>query len=114
MLLNDYLNVTGDRAFLSEKINGQTVLEHLDAIATNWKKLVRPGRTLADYGGAANLLECVPTYIHEVASFNAANIWMMRRVAEIQEAQGNKMRAAELRADAEHLLPAVLDRKSVV
>jgi hypothetical protein len=108
MLLNDYLNVTGDRAFLSEKISGRTVLEHLDAIATNWKQLVRPGRTLADYGGAANLLECVPTYIHEVASFNAANIWMMRRVAEIQEAQGNKTRAEELRADAEHLLPAVL------
>ena len=56
MLLTDYLDVTGDRAFLSEKINGQTVLEHLEAIATNWKKLVRPGRTLADYGGAANLL----------------------------------------------------------
>jgi hypothetical protein len=108
ILMNDYLDVTGDRAFLSEKINGQTVLEHLDAIATNWKKLVRPERTLADYGGASNLLECVPTYINEVASFNAANIWMMRRVAEIEEAEGDKTRAEELRADANHLLPAVL------
>jgi hypothetical protein len=108
ILLNSYLNVTGDRAFLSEKINDKTVLEHMDAIATHWKMLVRPGRTLADYGKAANLLECVPTYINEVASFNAANVWMMRRVAEIQEAQGNKTRAEELRADANHLLPAVL------
>ena len=79
ILLNAYLNVTGDRAFLSEKINGRTVLELMDAIATHWQKLIQPGRTLADYGNAANLLECVPTYIHEVASFNAANVWMMRR-----------------------------------
>ncbi len=108
ILLNDYLNVTGDRAFLSEKVGDQTVLEHMDAIATNWKSLVKPGQTLADYGGARNLLECVPTYIDQVASFNAANIWMMRRVAEIEEAQGNKIRAAELRAEANHLLPAVM------
>jgi hypothetical protein len=108
ILLNDYLNVTGDRAFLSEKINGRTVLQHMDAIATHWKSLVKPGRTLADYGGARNLLECVPTYINQVASFNAANVWMMRRVAEIQEAEGNPARAKELRAEAAHLLPAVL------
>ncbi len=108
ILLNDYLNVTGDRAFLAEKIKGQTVLEHMDAIATHWKTLVRPGRTLADYGKASNLLECVPTYIHEVPSFNAANVWMMRRVVAIQAAEGNPARAAELRADAARLLPAVL------
>lgn len=108
ILLNDYLNVTGDRAFLSEKIGDKTVLEHMDAIATHWESLVKPGQTLADYGGKANLLECVPTYINEVASFNAADVWMMRRVAEIEEAQGNTARAAELRAKASRLLPAVL------
>jgi hypothetical protein len=108
ILLDDYLNVTGDRAFLSENINGRTVLEHMDAIATHWKELVRPGRTLADYGGAGNLLECVPTYIHEVPSFNAANVWMMRRVAEIQAAAGHPARAGELRAEADRLWPAVL------
>jgi len=108
ILLDSYLNVTGDRGFLSEKINGRTVLEHMDSIATNWKKLVRPGRTLADYGGAQNLLECVPTYIHEVPSFNAADVWMMRRTAQIQESEGNAARAEQLRADAEKLLPAVL------
>ncbi len=70
ILLDDYLSVTGDRAFLAEKISDQTVLQHMDAIATHWKTLVRPGRTLADYGQAGNLLECVPTYIHEVPSFN--------------------------------------------
>ncbi|HTV42247.1 MAG TPA: hypothetical protein VMF08_16875 [Candidatus Sulfotelmatobacter sp.] len=108
ILLNDYLNVTGDKSFLSENIGGKTVLEHMDAIATHWESLVKPGQTLADYGGKANLLECVPTYINEVASFNAANVWMMRRVADIEEAEGNLARAAELRAKASRLLPAVL------
>ncbi len=108
ILLNDYLNVTGDRAFLSENIAGKSVLEHMDAIATHWESLVKPGQTLADYGGKANLLECVPTYINEVASFNAANVWMMRRVADIENAEGNSARAAELRAKAAQLLPAVL------
>jgi len=108
ILLDDYLNVTGDRGFLSEKIGGQTVLEHMDATATHWKALVKPGRTLADYGKAGNLLECVPTYVNEVPSFNAANIWMMRRVAQIQAAEGNPARAAELRSEAARLLPAVL------
>jgi len=108
ILLDAYLNVTGDRAFLSEKINGLTVLEQMDTIATNWKGLVRPGRKLADYGEADNLLECVPTYIHEVPSFNAANVWMMRRAAALQEAEGNPARAVELRKEADRLLPAVL------
>jgi hypothetical protein len=106
--LNTYVSVTGDRAFLTEKIGGKTVLEHMDAIATHWKSLVRPGQTLADYGEAENLLECVPTYIHEVPSFNAANVWMMRRTAALQEAERNTKRAEELRADADRLLRAVL------
>ncbi len=108
ILLNDYLNVTGDKKFLSERIIGKTVLQHMDSIATHWKSLVKPGHVLADYGGAENLLECVPTYINEVASFNAANVWMMKRVAEIWEAEGNKPRADELRTDAKKLIQAVL------
>ena len=108
ILLDAYLNVTGDRVFLAEPIGDRTVLEHLDAISTHWKSLVRPGRTLADYGKASNLLECVPTYIHEVASFNAANVWMMRHVAGIDDQVGNPVRASELRQEADRLLPAVL------
>jgi len=108
ILLNDYLTVTGDKQFLSEKINGKTVLQHIDSIATHWKSLVRPGQTLADYGEAQNLLECVPTYINEVASFNAANVWMMNRTADIWESKGNKSRAEELRTEAKQLLKAVL------
>ncbi len=92
ILLDSYLNVTADKAFLSETIDGKTVLQHMDAIATHWKQLVRPGRTLADYGKASNLLECVPTYINEVAAFNADNVWMMRRVATIDDAMGRANR----------------------
>jgi hypothetical protein len=109
ILLNDYLNVSGDRNFLSERINNKTILEHLDSLATHWKSLVRPGRTLADYGGTDNLLECVPTYINEIASFNAANVGIMRRVAALHEAAGNAARAKELRAESDTLLRAVLE-----
>jgi hypothetical protein len=108
VMLNAYLDVTSDLSFLSERINGQTVLEHMSGLSTHWKSLVRPGRILADYGKAGNLLECVPTYINEVASFNAANVWMMRRTAEIEEAQGERSGAEALRADAARLLPAVM------
>jgi hypothetical protein len=109
ILLNDYLNVTGDRAFLSDTIEGVTVLAHMDSIATHWKSLVQPGQTLADYGGAENLLECVPTYINEVASFNAANVWMMRRVAALERAEGDTARATYHTDQANQLLPAVLN-----
>ncbi len=108
ILLNDYLNVTGDTAFLSDTAAGTTVLQHMDSIAVHWMNLVRPGHILADYGGAENLLECVPTYIHEVASFNAANVWMMRRVAAIRDDRGDSARARELRTGAERLLHALL------
>ena len=54
ILLDDYLNVTGDRAFLSERIHDQTILEHLSVIATHWKALVRAGRPLTDYGKPGN------------------------------------------------------------
>ena len=109
VLLDTYLNITGDRAFLDENIASKSVLQHMDDISTHWKRLVRPGRTLADYGEAYNLLECVPTYIHEVPSFNAANVWMMRRTAALQNAAGNADRARELHAEVDRLLPAVLD-----
>ena len=104
-----YLSVTGDREFLNQKAGEKTVLQHLNAIATYWKTQVRTGRTLADYGEADNLLECVPTYIHEVPSLNAANVWMMREAAKIDELNHDKLPADQLRTDAATLLPNVLD-----
>ena len=108
-LLNTYLNVSGDREFLAEKVGDRTVLEHLDRLAMNWKKYVAPGATLADFGGDPNhFLECVPTYIHAVPGLNAAYVGMLRSMAEIHAMLGHAEQAARYRADADRLAAAVL------
>ncbi|UPL19115.1 hypothetical protein [Microbacterium aurugineum] len=50
------------------------------------------------------------SYTHEVASLNAANVWSMRTAASLAELQGDSASAADLRAEAEALLPAVIAR----
>lgn len=108
-LTHSYLSVTQDWKFLSEPIADQTVLERLRVLATGWKKLLwTPTDTLADYGGPGNLLECVPTYINQVPSFNSANVWMMRELATILEMSGASGEPAELRAQADAMAKAVL------
>jgi hypothetical protein len=105
----DYVRITGDTAFLDEKLeDGKTVLERMDEMATDWKTLVRPDSPLADYGENQNLLECAPAYVGRVASCNAQDVWMMRQDAALQEMRGRAARAQELRDDAAKLLPAVL------
>jgi len=104
-----YLSVTQDKEFLNEKIADQTVKERLKVLATDWRKLLwQPTDKLADYGEAPNLLECVPTYINKVPSFNAANVWMMRECADIIESTGNYKEATELRNEADELARAVM------
>src|SRR5579864_9349169 len=104
-----YLGVTQDKEFLREKIADQTVLERLHVLATNWKKLrLNPDDQLADYGGALNLLECVPTYINKVPSFNSANVWMMRELAEIVEENGDRAEARKLRLEADVMFKAIM------
>jgi hypothetical protein len=104
-----YLCVTQDMDFLREKIADQTVLARLRVLATNWKKLLRaPTDTLADYGEAPNLLECVPTYIHKVPSFNAADVWMMREFASILQVVGNHDEARRMQAEADAMAKAVM------
>ena len=105
----DYLRVTGDLAFLDEKLeDGKTVLQRMDEMATDWKTLVHPDNPLADYGENQNLLECAPAYVGRVASCNAQDVWMMRQDVALQELKGHAVRAQELRAEAETLLPTVL------
>ena len=105
----DYLRITGDTTFLDEKLeDGQTVLQRMDEMATDWKTARPSGNPLADYGENQNLLECAPAYIGRVASCNAQDVWMMRQDASLQELSGNAARARELRSDAEKFLPAVL------
>jgi hypothetical protein len=104
-----YLVVTQDKEFLREKIADQTVLQRLQVLATNWKKLrLNSNDQLADYGGALNLLECVPTYINKVPSFNAANVWMMRELAAIFEENDDNAEARRLRVEADAMFEAVM------
>jgi hypothetical protein len=102
-----YLDVTGDNEFLKQKVAGKTVLEHLVRFATAYVQS-SPKDGLADYGDNGNLLECAPAYIHRVPSLNAANVYMVRRVARYLNMAGEKARAADLCAQADKVLTAVL------
>jgi hypothetical protein len=98
----------GSLAFFNSSLAGRRVVEWMDSAATYWQGLVAENSSLADYGLAYNLLECVPTYLHRVPALNAANVAMMRRVGELWGALGNASRAAELGAAADALQPHVL------
>ncbi|GLZ78203.1 hypothetical protein Afil01_30100 [Actinorhabdospora filicis] len=105
-LVHDYLRFTGDTSLLDETPGGRAVSEHLRDWALAWQGL-RGASPLADYGEIDNLLECVSSYTHEVASLNAANVWNMRTAARILSAHGEDTAALDKEADA--LVPAVLD-----
>jgi hypothetical protein len=109
-LVNSYLAVTGDNEFLREKVGDRSVLEHMEKLALGWQELQQDKSVmLADYGENENLLECAPRYVHRVPSFNAANVWMMRTVANIQQQHGNPARAKQFRQWADQIAAAVLD-----
>ncbi|WP_308798783.1 hypothetical protein [Agromyces silvae] len=108
-LVNDYVRFTGDAGYLDEaQADGRTVAEHLRFWARAWEGL-RRSSSLADYGEIDNLLECVSSYTHEVASFNAANVWNLRTTAELLAARGDEAGAHDLLASADELVGAVLD-----
>ena len=64
----DYVRITGDDAFARE---------HLDYL----RSCCRPG--LGDMGSYENILECVGTYEHTIASFNALDAKGLRFVGEL-------------------------------
>ncbi|QDB78998.1 hypothetical protein FE251_06145 [Georgenia wutianyii] len=112
-LVHDYLRLHGDHDFLDEELTtpgGRTrsIGDDVRDWATAWHRL-RGHSGLADYGEIDNLLECVSTYVHEVASLNAANVWNMRTAAAISGHQGRVGDAARLRAEAEALVPLVTE-----
>lgn len=108
-LVHDYVRLTGDVDFLSERVGDATVAESVQEWATAWQAL-RRDTDLADYGEIDNLLECVSSYTHEVASLNAANVWNMRTAASLAALQGHSSEATALRTAADELLPAVIAR----
>ncbi|NWF89279.1 MAG: hypothetical protein HXY50_07415 [Ignavibacteriaceae bacterium] len=107
----NYLRWNGDFKWLNEEIQvneGQKtpVLELLLKYASNWKNFKSPNG-LADYGGINNLLECVSTYVHEVASLNSANVFNLRTAAELCELVGKNELIKNFRKEADELLQQI-------
>ncbi|MHB8508150.1 MAG: glucosidase family protein [Candidatus Dormibacteria bacterium] len=103
VMAHEYVRWSGDRAWLESEVHGQRVLDRLAGYAEQWRHFVTPSG-LADYGGIGNLLECVSSYIHEVASLNAGSAWGMRMVASLL---GEGAEADRLRADATDLVARI-------
>jgi hypothetical protein len=79
----DYVRVTGDRAF---------ALRHLDDL----RACARP--ELTDYGHYQHILECVSTYEHTIAAFNALNVAGLRFLFELTGERAYASAAGELSA----------------
>ena len=83
-LIDTYLRWTGDTPWLDAELRlpdgPSRVRDQLGRFANGWQSLMSPNG-LADYGGVNNLLECVSSYVHEVAALNAANVWNLRTAA---------------------------------
>jgi hypothetical protein len=103
-MASTYVRWTGDRAWLTSRVEGsdERVVDALRRYATNWRRF-KSESGLADYGGLNNLLECVHTYLHEVASLNAANVYSLREVTRLLEHVGEPTDGALLR-EAEGIL----------
>jgi hypothetical protein len=120
-LIDAYVRASGDWAFFNVSYevgpypNGTvfatTVYDTALALAGHWRaSAYNASDFLADYGLAANLLECVPSYIHRVASLNAGNAFMASTLAPVAAARGDARLAAALRADAASIAAAVMRR----
>ena len=108
-MVREYIRWTGDLAWLEKPVAGtdKRVIDFLGDYAQQWKYF-QSANKLADYGGINNLLECVSTYTHEVASLNVANVHNMRVAADLMEASGRGgPRSDKLRQESERLLEAV-------
>ncbi|MBX3323877.1 MAG: hypothetical protein KF757_12905 [Phycisphaeraceae bacterium] len=78
-VVRDYVRVTGDRAWAMRH------LEYLRSCAR---------RELTDYGHYQHILECVSSYEHTIASFNALNVAGLRFLEELT-GEGEYGRAAD-------------------
>jgi len=105
----NYIRITGDRAFLEQKLGNETVLQRLDELALHYGQyLMTDGSGLADFGDDPwHFLECVPTYIHATAGFNAAYVSMLREMGELYDFLGKSEMAGQRRLAAEKLVRAI-------
>jgi hypothetical protein len=106
-LITTYLRVTGEVALLDELVDGHSLARHL--VDATYAFVHRRGPSgLADFGDRNSLLEAVGTYEHEVASLNAANVWMLREVSQLVGGYlGSPLSAEEFRAEADRMVRAV-------
>lgn len=100
----DYLRITGDQEWLDERVGASSVREHLLRHLARFGELAQ-GEPLADFGHAENILECISTYEHRIAAFNAMAAWCHRFAAETLDPQN----AARYLASAERIESAVVD-----
>jgi hypothetical protein len=106
-LITTYLRVTGDHAALRQMVDGNSLARHLIDAALRYTQR-RSASGLADYGDRNSLLEAVGSYEHEVASLNAANVWMLREVALVTADLLHEPAVGEdLRAKADQLAHAI-------
>lgn len=97
----DYVVISGDRAFLSEKINDKTVIDYCIEQAL-FKDDITKDVALVDYGSNHNLLELKKTdrYQYFVPSPNAERCWSYRAVDELCNWATVSSLNLSLRADA--------------
>jgi hypothetical protein len=110
-LVEHYVCVTGDAAFLDEEAGPVTVLAHLERLALGWQTRRTPatGGVLADFGADPwTLLECVPNYVNVVASFNAAYAGMTRSFAGLLRMLGRTEEGGAAEEGEEKLDNAVI------
>lgn len=94
MMIKQYLQWTGNYKWLDSKANNEkTVMQFFHDYVYQYK-IFLTSNGLADYGGIFNLLECVSTYIHEVASLNAANIANLQYAEKLYKMVGNDEQSA--------------------
>ncbi len=98
-LISVWLRFSGEWAWLDRVVGGRTIRAHLERMALHYRELDH-GSGLADFGDRNSLLECVGSYVHEVASLNAAAVWNLRETAAILAHGGEAARATDLRAEA--------------
>lgn len=107
-MIRDYLRWTGEHSWLAKPVTSlhggaPPVVEYLEWYARSWFMFRTPSG-LASYGGIGNLLECVSTYISEVASLNAANAFNLRFAAEVARLLGRADKAHAYEAEARQLI----------
>lgn len=107
-LAHDYLRFSGNFQWLNSRVKGRPIIDLLQEHALMWHTYDQHGHGLADCGGVINLLECVSTYTHEVAAFNAMWVAALRQVARMRRARGEAAIARKLEGDASRLLGNVM------